>query len=499
MNPAATIDPKVSRSQTTAIIFCITCITAIGNLLAGLLTVCIPVIALDIDIPQSLQLWPAAAFALACGCTLLPLSATADVLGCRRACLAGALLQTASALGAGLAKTSTQLISLRVVAGIAASCCLPGAVGVASRVFAASSHPRRRNAAFAAMGGGQAIGFGLGLVLGGVCADTIGWRWGFYGTAILNAVVLVVAFWALPSSVDERMGQLEMKRLTTEVDWFGALLISSCLALLSYELAVATSTDAELEFSQPTNIALLCVAFALLPTFALWMRRQIRLGCPALIPNTLWTNKPFTTVCFVVFMVWGSLNASEQLTALYLQDVLGKPVLEASLYFLPAPICGILMNVGVGFLIPYIRPSVAVPIACLVSGLAPLLLAIICRVDGPSYWHGVFQAMALNPVGADLIYVIANLVLTDAFPEETQALAGGIFNMLAQVGKSVGIATTTIIARQLTAQAARPESRDALLKGYKAGWFYNCALASISVLVSLWGLRSVKRLGVKRE
>ncbi|KAI4725124.1 hypothetical protein E4T49_07148 [Aureobasidium sp. EXF-10728] len=341
MNLAASI---VSGSQTTAIIFCITCITAIGNLLAGLLTVCIPVIALDIDIPQNLQLWPAAAFALACGCTLLPLSATADVLGCRRACLAGALLQTASA-----------------------------------------------------------------------------------------------------------------------------------------------------------GIVLLCVAFALLPAFALWMRRQIRLGRPALIPNTLWTNTPFTTVCFVVFMVWGSLNASEQLTALYLQDVLRKPVLRASLYFLPAPVCGILMNVGVGFLIPYMRPSVAVPIACLVSGLAPLLLATICRVDGPSYWRGVFQAMALNPVGADLIYVIANLVLTEAFPEETQALAGGIFNMLAQIGKSVGIATTTIIARQLTAQAARPESRDALLTGYKAGWFYNCALASISALVSLWGLYSVKHLGVKRE
>ena len=63
---------------------CITCITAIGNLLTGLLTVCIPVIAVDLNMSQDLQLWPASAFALACGCTLLPFGAIADVLGCRR-------------------------------------------------------------------------------------------------------------------------------------------------------------------------------------------------------------------------------------------------------------------------------------------------------------------------------------------------------------------------------------------------------------------------------
>lgn len=369
----------VSRRQTSAIIFCITCITAIGNLLAALLTVCIPVIAAELDIPQDIQLWPAAASALACGCTLLPCGAAADVLGCRRACLVGALVQFASALGAGLAQTSTQLISLRALAGVAASCCLPGAVGVASRIFPASNNPRRRNAAFAAMGGGQAVEFGLGLVLGGVCADTIGWRWGFYGTALLNGVVLAIAFWALPSRADGAVGRSQLKRLRKEIDWFGALLISSSLALLSYELAIATGTDAREALSEPLNIVLFCLAFALMPAFALWMRRQTRLSRPALIPNALWTNIPFTTVCSIVFMLWGSLNASEQLTALYLQDVLGKSALTASLYFLPAPIVGILMNVAVGFMLPFMRPSIAVPAACLISGVAPLLLALLCQ------------------------------------------------------------------------------------------------------------------------
>ena len=493
-------DLGISKSQTVAIISCITCITGIGNLLAGLLTVCIPVVAADINIPQAQQLWPAAAYALVCGCTLLPCGAAADVLGCRRVCLFGALLQSASAVGAGLAATPGQLIALRGVAGVASSFCLPSAVGVAAHAFPAAGSPRRRSAAFAAMGGGAAVGFGLGLVLGGVCADTVGWRWGFYITAMLNGGVLALALWALPRGVDGTpLGREALTRLVRDVDWVGALLVSACLALLSYELSVATEPDAERSMRRPLNLVLLCTSVALLPVCGLWMQRQTRLDRPVLIPNTLWANIPFTAVCATVFLVWGSLNASEQLTALYLQDVRGTSALTASLYFLPAPICGALMNVAIGYLLPHLRPSFAIPIACLISGVAPLLLATLCRIDGPRYWYAVFPAMALNPLGADAIYTIANLVVSAAFPVKTQALAGGIFNMLAQIGKSVGIATTAVIARQVTALAEEPDAKEAVLRGYKGGWWYNCALAITSVAVSYWGLRSVERLGVKRE
>ncbi|KAE8327852.1 major facilitator superfamily domain-containing protein [Aspergillus sergii] len=447
----------VPMTQTVAIITSITCITGIGNLLAGLLTVCIPVIAADLHIPPALQLWPTAAFALACGCVLLPCGAAADVLGCRRACLLGGLLQTASALGAGLSATGTQLIALRVIAGLAASSCLPSPVGVTAHVFPANSSPRCHSIAFAAMCGGQAVGFGLGLALGGVFSDTIGWRWGFYVTVMLNSAA-------------------SLARLRRDVHWIGALLISACLALLSYELAVATGSDADQSIRQPLNIVLLCSAFALIPVFALWMRRQVQVSRPALIPNSLWTNVPFTAVFITVFLVWGTLNASEQLTALYLQDVW-----------------------AIGISLAYLKPSIAVPTGCLVSGIAPLLLATLCGVDGPGYWRGVFQTMALNPLGADLIYTIANVVMTDSLPAKTQALAGGVFNMLAQVGKSVDTATSALIARQITSEVDHAESATALLKGYKAGWWYNCGLGFVSVAVSFWGLRSVKRLEIKKN
>lgn len=82
------------------------------------------------------------------------------------------------------------------------------------------------------MGGGQPIGFSLGLVLGGVFTDTIGWRWGFHISAVINTVVFVVAFFGLPKIEDQKT-QI-FSRLRSEIDWVGIAVGSASLALLSY-------------------------------------------------------------------------------------------------------------------------------------------------------------------------------------------------------------------------------------------------------------------------
>jgi len=82
------------------------------------------------------------------------------------------------------------------------------------------------------MGGGQPIGFALGLVLGGVFTDTIGWRWGFYISAIVNTVVFAIALLGLPK-VGGKQAHV-VYRLKTEIDWVGIALGSTSVALLSY-------------------------------------------------------------------------------------------------------------------------------------------------------------------------------------------------------------------------------------------------------------------------
>lgn len=82
--------------------------------------------------------------------------------------------------------------------------------------------------------GGQPIGFSIGLTLGGVFADTVGWRWGFHMAAIINTVIFVVALFGLPNNIDEVSGEVTWKRLVYDIDWIGALIAACSLAMLSY-------------------------------------------------------------------------------------------------------------------------------------------------------------------------------------------------------------------------------------------------------------------------
>jgi MFS family permease len=147
--------------------------------------------------------------------------------------LVGSFLQSIFTLACGLSRTSGHLILFRGFAGIATSICLPSAVSIITNTF---STGKRRNVAFAAMGGGQPIGFSIGLTMGGVFADSIGWRWGFYIAAIMNTIIFGIAIWGLPKN-EESHGEVTWNRLFKEIDWVGATISSMSLALLSYVLA----------------------------------------------------------------------------------------------------------------------------------------------------------------------------------------------------------------------------------------------------------------------
>ena len=226
---------------------------------------------------------------------------------------------------------------------------------------------------------------------------------------------------------------------------------------------------------QPVNITLRVLSFVLLGAFVLWVGRQERLGRPALIPNSLWQHKGFSCICFNVFCVWAAFNAFEQYANFFFQDVQGNSPLGTALRFLPAPVSGALANIGVGLLVHRIRGDWIVVLTSIVSALASLLMAIID--PNWSYWRCAFVAQFFNPVGADGMFTVANLLITSMFPPGEQGVAGGVFNTISQTGKSVGMALTLLIAQQVTANSKHEDktSPEALMVGYRAedweSWF----------------------------
>ncbi|PVI07474.1 MFS general substrate transporter [Periconia macrospinosa] len=217
------------------------------------------------------------------------------------------------------------------------------------------------------------------------------------------------------------------------------------------------------------------------------------------MPNSLWRNRIFTTICVAVFLTWGIFNALETYLTLFFQDVQGVDPMQTALRFLPTPIVGALVNIFMGMYSHKFRADYTLIFGAVLTCIAALLFCVI----QPEwiYWACAFPVVALNPIGADTLFTISNLVITSVFPERTQGLAGGVFNTISQLGKSVGLATSGVIATTVTESSRfeHKESPEALMEGYRAALWFNFAASAVTILLLCWGLNGIGRVGAKRE
>lgn len=172
---------------------------------------------------------------------------------------------------------------------------------------------------------------------------------------------------------------------------------------------------------------------------------------------------------------------------------------EASLRFLPAPISGAFSNILVGFIVHRVPANWLVLGGTAIAASAPLVMAFATPTS--SYWTTAFIANITNPSGADSLFTVANLLITSVFPPKTQALAGGVFNTVSQIGKSVGLALNAVLAASITAQTMLPDKKspEALMRGYAATFWFCFGFAVLTFNTCLWGLRGVGKVGHKRD
>ncbi|EED20280.1 MFS transporter, putative [Talaromyces stipitatus ATCC 10500] len=384
----------------------------------------------------------------------------------------------------------------RTLQGVAVSLCLPTSVAIVSQAVPAG---RKRNISYSILGFVQPAGFSAGLVLGGIMVNTIGWRYGYYISGGLTLALFVVSIWSLPADRHGNAGRIGWARLRNEIDWIAGVLSCACLAMLSYILAALTNDVSNIKI--PGNIVILVICVILMPVFILWEQRQERLGKAVLIPSSLWRNAVFTNVCLMVIFSWAVINVMELYCSLFFQQVQGLSALQASLRILPSVVIGSICQLSTGLLVHRISAFYLVVGSTLLSAGAPLLMAVI-NVQWP-YWYDAFFAQLLAPLSADILFTVALLVISDVFPQKTQALAGAVFNTVSQFGNSLGLTVMAVISSVTTKHAAASpaddESREPLLVGYRAGFWGAFAWMMCAFVIGGYGLRKIGKVGLKRD
>ena len=487
--------PSISKWRASIIIGTVACINLTNSMLGGILVVSLPNMARELGLSQDLLLWPAGVNALACGCMLLLSGSIADVVGARKVYLLGAFLLTMTTIACGVCNTGLQLILFRAAQGVAVSLCIPSSVILITSNIPTGTY---RNTAFACLGAGQPFGYSIGLVLGGIFVEEVSWRYGYYVGAILTFISFIISIFGIPADtilVDSQSFGSVLQRMKTEIDLIGCCLLSSSLGLFSYVLSVLASGVSH--FLAPTSITLFSIAVVLIPVFIWHTRRQERLNQPAIIPPSLWSNPVFTSLCITVFLIWGVFSAVEFFLTLFYQSVQQLSPLQTSIRFLPMVVTGASANFLTGWLVKRVRADILVLLSAAITALAPLLMAL--ADPAASYWTYAFFATACTPICADVLFTVANLVITSIFPPKTHGLAGGVFNTISNIGGSVGLAVTAVVASSVSMkeQGKGESGPEILMDGYRAT-FWLCFGAEILVLgIVGFGLRKIGKVGIK--
>ncbi|CAI6306283.1 unnamed protein product [Periconia digitata] len=497
-SPDALDQPSLSKLQLVLTILQPCVINFFGSYSSGIITVGLPTIASAIALPRSLYLWPSSVYNLTSGAAVLIAGSVADIIGARNVEVCGIALLGIFILACGFAQTGVQLVVFRALQGIALALHIPASVSIISTAVPPG---RARNIGFSCLGLSQPLGFSFGMVTSGIMIEKIGWRSGFYISAAAILTAAAGSWFTLPKvkiSPEDLNAVGYMKKLGREIDWIGATIASGGLAMLAYVLAMI-SADL-LVIRSTTTIVLLAISVTLLIAFPLWMRYRERRGLSALVPNSLWKNQRFASICAVVALSYGANNAMTQFSSLYFQEIQNHSALTASLYTLPSLVVGVCINLTVGIFVDRLPAGWLVVGSSLLSALSPLMMALVDPAW--KYYYLELWAQILAPLNADVLYTVGLIIVSDSFPKETQALAGAVFGTVAMFGTSLGVGICQVITLGVMggqSDTAFLENVGDMLKGYRAGFWTMFCLTVCCIVVGVVGLRRTGKVGVKKD
>ncbi|MET9421255.1 MFS transporter [Streptomyces sp. NPDC006540] len=389
----------------------------------SVLNVALPELGRDLGLgPSSLQ-WAVTAFALPSGGFLLLFGRIADLYGRRRLFLTGLAVFGAASLLATFAWDPASFLAGRALQGLGAAVIVPTGMSLITTTF--PEGPQRERA-LGISGTLLSLGFTVGMLLGGVMTDTLGWRSTMGLLALFTLVVLPLA----PGLLTESRTPLRPR-----LDVPGAVTVTGGLLAVIYAL----STAADRGFGGADVIVTLVAGVALLTAFAVVETRSPAplVSLPMLRRRTVAFGNlgglvTFSMMSTVVFVL-----------TLYLQETLGLPAYVTGLVF---GVQGVL-SVIAGTLAPRIIGRFGAP-RVLVFSLAGQGL-FVAALLGLGTQSGALLATvgvslaSMCHLGAIISY---GLTVTSGVPDGEQGLATGLVTTTQQVGLTVGIPLLGVLA-----------------------------------------------------
>ncbi|MFE1831217.1 MFS transporter [Streptomyces yangpuensis] len=389
----------------------------------SVLNVALPVLGEDLGMSRSALQWAITAFALPSGGFLLLFGRIADLYGRKRLFLTGLAVFGAASVLATLAWDPASFLTGRALQGLGAAVIVPTGMSLLTTTFPEGP---QRDRALGISGTLLSLGFTVGMVLGGVMTDTLGWRSTMGLLAVAAVGVLFLAPGLLPESRNPERPRLDVP---------GAVTVTAGLLAVIYSL----STAAQRGFGDVDVWGTLVAGLVLLAVFVAVESRAAAplVSLPMLKRRTVaWGNfgglVTFSMMSTVVFVL-----------TLYLQETLGLSSFRTGLVF------GIqgLASVAAGAYAPKVIGRFGARrtlVGSLVGqGVLGAALLGVGTGSGALLATAAVSLASMCHLGAIISY---GVVVTSGVPDEQQGLATGLVTTTQQIGLTVGIPLLGVLA-----------------------------------------------------
>lgn len=334
---------------------------------------------------------------------------------------------TASSVLCGISPSLPLLIFFRLIQGATGGCLQPLSQSVLLEAFP----PEERGKAMGFWGLGIVAAPVLGPVLGGWLTDNYSWRWVFY----INLPVGVAAIMMTRLFVFDPP---YLRRARLGVDYWGIGLLAVWVGALQIVLDKGQEED---WFSSHLILGLTITFGVFLILFLAW---ELLVNHPV-VDLRVFRIPTFSTGVFLMTIVGFVLYGSLVLLPLWLQTLLGYPPLQAGIALAPRGMGSMVGMPIVGAIIGRVDPRKLLATG-LVGGAGTLYAFSRLNLNA-GYWD-FFWPQFLQGMCLALLFVPLTTISMGPVPKPEIGNATSLFNLMRNIGGSVGIAlVTTMNAR----------------------------------------------------
>ena len=355
--------------------------------------------------------------------------------GRKRFLLACTGLFTVASFLCGVAPSMAVLILARVLQGAGG-----GAMQPLSQAILLESFPREKQGiAMAAFGLGVIGAPIIGPLLGGWITDNYSWRWIFN----INIPIGVLALYLIGRYVEDPPYIKNARPGTIDAIGFGLLTV--WLATLQVVLDKGQEAD---WFASSWITWFMVISVGSLLVLIV---RELRIPEP-IADLRVFRDRNFWVGTVITTIIMGSAYSAITMLPLFLQTLLGYTSQSAGLATAPRGIGAMIAMPIAGILMSYVdaRWLMSLGVACTAAATLMLGNLTLDVSMGSIVWPNVLQGLG---VGCVMVPLMAISVGT--LPNQKIGNASGIFNLMRNLGGSIGISvSTTFLARMMQTHQA---------------------------------------------